>query len=263
MPARNSSNGVGFSVLRQECIGQKFHMQLRCVSAGNVFSLRLLYDRGYFSPTAAERVGRCLSTLIKSAAQKPASAIADLDMMSDAERQQVVAEFNRTAADYPRDKALHYLFEEQAAKAADQAALRFGETVLTYAELNARANQLAHRLRKDDVRQDVAVGLCLDRSAEMIIALLGIMKAGGAYVPLIPDNLHLGLDGRSQGSSGKPRQSRELRVLHRAKAKRGYRETELCHSFYAGRGLGQYLDIPFADFRRLLARHRLRDGNGG
>ena len=188
MPARNSAKNLWLSVLKQESSSQRFRMQLRCVVTTGACALELHYDPQYFSRSAVELVAGCLAVLVKSAAQKPNSPIADLEIMGDAERQQVVSEFNRTAADYPRDKCIHYLFEEQAAKVPERPALRFGETALTYAELNARANQLAHLLRKNGVKQDSAVGLCLDRSAEMIVALLGILKAGGAYVPLIPDN---------------------------------------------------------------------------
>lgn len=188
LPARHSSRGVWFSVLRQDSSSGGFHIQLRCMAAASGWTLQLLYNPRYFSRSAAERVAACLSVLIKSAAQNPASSVADLEMITETERQQVVVEFNRTAADYPREKAVHYLFEEQAAKVRNQPALRFGETVLTYAELNGRANQLAHLLRRNGVKPDGVVGLCLDRSAEMVIALLGILKAGAAYLPLIPDN---------------------------------------------------------------------------
>jgi amino acid adenylation domain-containing protein len=188
LPARHSSRGVWFSVVRQESKGGGFHIQLRCVSAASGWSLQLVYDPQYFSRSAAERVAKCLSVLIESAVQKPSSSIVDLEMINEAERQQVVVEFNRTAAEYPRDKAVHYLFEEQVARVPNQPALRFGETVLSYAELNGRANQVAHLLRRNGIKADAVVGLCLDRSAEMIIALLGILKAGAAYLPLIPDN---------------------------------------------------------------------------
>lgn len=188
LPTRRSAKNVSFSVLKQESNSHRFRMQLRCMMTGGSCALELNYDPQYFSRSAVELMSRALAVLIRSAAQKPAASIAELAILGDAEQRQVVSDFNRTTADYPRDQAIHYLFEEQAAKAPNQPALRFGENSLTYAELNARANQLAHLLRKHGVKQDVAVGLCLERSAEMIVALLGILKAGGAYVPLIPDN---------------------------------------------------------------------------
>ncbi len=187
-PASMTANGVSFAVTNEAADTQRFRMQLRCITSGNSATLELRYDPAYFSRSAAERVATTLSALIRSAAKNPDAAIADLDILTDAERQQVVAEFNQTAAEFRREQCVHYLFEQQAQSAPNQPALRFGETSLTYAELNKRANQLAHALRSCGVKQDVAVGLCLDRSAEMIVALLGIIKAGGAYVPLVPDN---------------------------------------------------------------------------
>jgi amino acid adenylation domain-containing protein len=188
LPAKHSARNLSFSILRQESSSQRFRMQLRCVTRSGTSTLDLRYDPKYFSRFAAELVARSLTELMNSAAQRPGVAIADLAIMSNAERQHVVSEFNRTAADFSRDKCIHYLFEEQVAKTPNQPALRFGETFLTYAELNTRANQLAHLLRASGVKEDTAVGLCLDRSVEMIVALLGILKAGGAYLPLIPDN---------------------------------------------------------------------------
>src|SRR5262249_21239015 len=92
-----------------------------------------------------------------------------------------------TRADYPRDRGPHQLFEEQAARTPDRPAVVFGDQRLTYAELNARANQLARHLKGLGVGPDVPVGLCAERSLEMVVGLLGILKAGGAYVPLDPD----------------------------------------------------------------------------
>ncbi|MEP6644891.1 MAG: AMP-binding protein, partial [Acidobacteriaceae bacterium] len=188
VPSKYQAGGLSFSLLEQESASQRYRMQLRCVRNGAVSALEIRYDPKYFSRSATEHIGECLSVLMKSAAQDPTSAIADLAIIRDAERQKVLQEFNRTITDFPNAQCIHYIFEAQAARVPDQPALRFGETFLTYTELNVRSNQLAHMLRRNGVKADVAVGLCLDRSADMIVALLGIMKAGGAYVPLIPDN---------------------------------------------------------------------------
>jgi amino acid adenylation domain-containing protein len=188
LPSKYSANGVVFSVLTQATLNQQFRMQLHCVLAEGVCTAELRYDPQFFSRAAAEHIARYFAELARSAANNPNSAIETLEMVSDRELRRVVADFNQTTADYPREKCVHYLFEEQERKNPQQPALRFGETCLTYAELNSRANQLAHVLRKRLVKADVAVGLCLERSAEMIVAVLGILKAGGAYVPLIPDN---------------------------------------------------------------------------
>jgi amino acid adenylation domain-containing protein len=188
VPSKQSANGVTFAVLKQDAVNRRFRMQLHCVLANRTCTAELRYDPQFFSRAAAERIAGYFAGLVKSAANNPNSAIVALEIMSGRELGQVVARFNQTTADYPREKCIHYLFEEQAQKNPQQPALRFGEACFTYAELNSRANQLAHMLRKHAVKADVAVGLCVERSAEMIVAMLGILKAGGAYVPLIPDN---------------------------------------------------------------------------
>ncbi len=96
-------------------------------------------------------------------------------------------EWNQTGRDYPRDKCLHELFEAQVEKSPGAVAVVFEGKKLTYRELNKRANQLAHHLRKLAVGPDTLVGIFVERSLEMVIGLLGILKAGGAYVPLDPD----------------------------------------------------------------------------
>ncbi|RJX78511.1 AMP-binding protein, partial [Pseudomonas sp. LS-2] len=113
--------------------------------------------------------------------------VAELPMLAGHETQQVLHDWNRSQADYPADACIQQLIEEQAARTPDSVALVFADTQLTYAELNARANQWAHRLIELGVGPDGLVGVSLDRSLEMVIGLLAVLKAGGAYVPLDPD----------------------------------------------------------------------------
>ena len=108
-------------------------------------------------------------------------------MISQAEREQLLFGFNDTAADYPSDKTIVDLFSEQAQKTPDSIAVVFGDEQLTYRQLDARSNQLGHLLRSNGIREDSLVAICLERSLEMIIGILGILKAGGAYVPIDPD----------------------------------------------------------------------------
>ncbi len=96
-------------------------------------------------------------------------------------------DWNQTAADYPRDRCIHQLFEAQAERTPDLPALRYEDECLTYQQLNEQANQLAHYLRSKGVQPDSLVGLCVDRSTAMMVAVLAILKAGGAYVPLSAD----------------------------------------------------------------------------
>lgn len=115
----------------------------------------------------------------------PDQSLSGLRMLREAERQQVLVDWNDTAVAYPaKDLCLHQLIEEQAGRTPDQMALVFEQQRLTYGELNRRADQLAHHLRKLEVGPDVRVGLFVDRSLEMVVGILGILKAGGAYVPI-------------------------------------------------------------------------------
>ena len=116
----------------------------------------------------------------------PDARIGDLPLLSEAERHRVLVEWNDTAAEYPRDKCLHELFAEQAARVPDAVAVVYEESELSYGELEQRSNQLAHYLRGLGVGPEVMVGLCVERSLEMVVGLLGILKAGGAYLPLDP-----------------------------------------------------------------------------
>jgi amino acid adenylation domain-containing protein len=108
-------------------------------------------------------------------------------LLTEAERHQLLEEWNDTAADYPGDKCIHELFEEQVERTPEAIALVFEDQELTYRELNAKANQLANYLRKQGVGNEVMVGICVERSPEMVAGILGILKAGGAYVPLDPN----------------------------------------------------------------------------
>src|SRR5919109_109848 len=103
-----------------------------------------------------------------------------------AERHQLLVEWNEAQTDTPVDKCIHHLFEEQVERFPDNIAAVFGDEQLTYRELNQRANQLAHHLQTLGVGPEVLVGLCVERSLEMIVGLLGVLKAGGAYIPLDP-----------------------------------------------------------------------------
>ena len=157
---------------------------------GNQLGLRLFYDAQKFSPTKVERMLRHLSALLENLANalmiQPEQALGNISLLSATERQQVVVDWNDTAVDYPKTLRLHDLFEAQVEQTPDAVAIQFKDQSLTYAELNQRANQLAHHLQKLGVRPEICVGICIERSLEMIVGLLAILKAGGAYVPLDP-----------------------------------------------------------------------------
>jgi amino acid adenylation domain-containing protein len=125
-------------------------------------------------------------SLLEGVVANPDQPIATLPLLTEAERHQLLVEWNATRADYPEDKCIHELFEAQVEKTPDAIAVVFEEQHLTYRELNQKANQLARYLRKFGVGPEVLVGLCVKRSLEMLIGVLGVLKAGGAYVPLDP-----------------------------------------------------------------------------
>ncbi|PYS74748.1 MAG: non-ribosomal peptide synthetase [Acidobacteria bacterium] len=137
----------------------------------------------------AETIARMMThfqNLLEGIAGNPEQRISELPLLSEAERRQLLVEWNDTRTDYPSKQSIQELFEEQVAIAPDAAALVWNDEKFTYRELNARANQLAHYLRAHRIEPDTRVAVCLERSPELIVALLGILKAGGAYVPLDP-----------------------------------------------------------------------------
>jgi amino acid adenylation domain-containing protein len=125
--------------------------------------------------------------LLEGIVADPDQRIGLLPLLTQAERQQILVEWNTTEADYPKDACIHELFEKQAALSPEAIAVTFEDQDLTYRELNLQANQLAHYLGRHGVGPDVLVGICMGRSLKMVIGILGILKAGGAYLPLNPD----------------------------------------------------------------------------
>lgn len=144
------------------------------------------YNTDLFDRTTVERMAGHLQILLEGIVQDPQQRIGNLPLLTTAERHQLLAEWNNTHGPYTQDTCLHELFEQQAERNPETIALVFEDTQLTYAELNARANQLAHYLRELHVGPEVYVGIYVERSLEMVIGLLATLKAGGAYVPLDP-----------------------------------------------------------------------------
>ncbi|WP_218936580.1 non-ribosomal peptide synthetase [Bacillus cereus] len=119
--------------------------------------------------------------------EKPEIQLNKLELVSDTEKEQILVTFNDVTADYPREKTIHQLFEEQVERTPDHLAVVFEDQQLTYRELNERANQLARTLRAEGIKENQLIGIMLERSIEMIVGMLGILKAGGAYVPVDPE----------------------------------------------------------------------------
>ena len=144
------------------------------------------YNTDLFESSTIERMSRHFQTLLEAIAANPQQRVWELPLLRKAERHQLLVEWNDTQIDYARDKCIHQIFEAQVAKTPDAIAVVFEDRQLTYNELNRRANQLAHYLTSLGVKPETLVGICVERSVEMVTALLGILKAGGAYVPLDP-----------------------------------------------------------------------------
>src|SRR5690606_6020211 len=146
----------------------------------------LEYNTNLFAPQTIERMARHITTLLEAVAEAPDTRITELPLLTEAERRQILVEWNDTAAPYDRERCLHESFEALAAQHPDAGAVVCGEEVLTFGELNRRANQLARHLRARGAGPEKLVGLTVERSAEMVVALFGILKAGAAYLALGP-----------------------------------------------------------------------------
>jgi amino acid adenylation domain-containing protein len=147
---------------------------------------RFEYSTDLFDAATIARMVGHWRTLLEGIVADPERRLSELPLLTEAERHQLLVEWNATQMEYPIDKCIHQLFEVQVERTPDALAVVFEDTHLTYWELNQQANQLAHHLQKLGVGPEVLVGLCIDRSLEMVVGILGILKAGGAYVPLDP-----------------------------------------------------------------------------
>ena len=144
------------------------------------------FDADLFDPGTMARFAGYFVTLLGGMAEDEAQPVSRLPLLSTSQRRQLLVEFNDTRVDYPCDWLIQQLFESQAAKEQGATALVYNEQRLSYGELNRRANQVAHQLIALGVRPDQRVAICVERSPELVVGLLGILKAGGAYVPLDP-----------------------------------------------------------------------------
>ncbi len=146
----------------------------------------LVYNRAYYHDATISRWAGHYTHLLAEVLRCPDTPIADLEVLTEEEKSQLLYEFNDTAAGYPENKTIHLLFEEQAARVPGHIAVRFEDNTLTYSELNRQANQWARLLRSRGVAPDVIVGVMLEPSPGMVVALLAVLKAGGAYLPIDP-----------------------------------------------------------------------------
>ena len=182
--------GVRASQIGAFQIGTHAHNHYPCavsVTPGDEITLAIGFDASRFARDAITRVLAQFEHALCELAADPARQIADLPAMSRADEQQVLIDWNATARPFSNDRCLHHLIEAQVERTPDAVALMSGTMEVTYRDLNARANRVAHRLRALGVRPDAPVAVSLTRSVDLVVALLGVLKADGAYVPLDPD----------------------------------------------------------------------------
>jgi amino acid adenylation domain-containing protein len=185
-PGEASAGGISFRTLKLYACTERFKLWLACSISADALQLDFNYDTAVFDGEGVGRIARQFVSLLRSATAEPESAAGGLPILDVAERRRILYDWNATATDYPQDACWHELFEAQVARTPQALALVAGHESLTYDELNRRANMLAHYLRELGVGAETRVALCAERSAEMIVGLLGVLKAGGAYVPLDP-----------------------------------------------------------------------------
>ena len=183
-PEAQQCGQARFSVSRQYVCTERFKLRLSCVLADGRLKFDLHYDPSVYPVSAIELLAERFASLLQNVTADAETKISELEVIGANERRRLLVDWNSTTANFERDACLHQLFETQAARTPEATALIYADTELSFRELNERSNQLAHYLRGIGVGPESRVGLCMERSPEMLVALLAILKAGGAYVPL-------------------------------------------------------------------------------
>lgn len=176
--------GIRINSLRHDVCDERYTIKLDARQRGSQLELVFRFDGGRIDRQSIALWASNFLVLLRAAAADPAKATHRLSFLAEAGREKLLVSWNHTVSDFPRTRCIHQLFEVQAARTPEAPAVRFQNDCLTYQELNARANRLAHHLRSKGVGADSLVGLCVERSIDVMVALLAILKAGGAYVPL-------------------------------------------------------------------------------
>ena len=164
----------------------KFDLSLEVIPENDILNLSFEYATALFNKQFIEDLSKHYSNILTSCLDNLNIKISNICILSEAEKNKILYDFNNTKTDYPKDKTIAELFEEQAKKTPNNVAVVFGMQKLTYKELNERANSLAYYLRKNGIETNDLVGIMVNRSLEMIIGMLAVLKAGGAYIPIDP-----------------------------------------------------------------------------
>ncbi|HXM48657.1 MAG TPA: amino acid adenylation domain-containing protein, partial [Pyrinomonadaceae bacterium] len=175
-----------FRILKRAALSDRFRVQLSCVHTDDSLAAEFHYDESLLSTQDINRLAGEFLVVLTSVIEDRNALLDCLNILNETERHQLLVEWNSTRTEERPDRCAHQLFEEQVRRRPESIAIIFEDDQLTYRELDARANQLAGYLRNQGVGPERTVGICLERSLDMIVALLGILKAGGAYLPLEP-----------------------------------------------------------------------------
>jgi amino acid adenylation domain-containing protein len=178
--------GLTVSQVQVDNVVANFDLTLDAIERNDQLECLFESNADLFDDDRITRLLGHFQNLLEGIVAKPQTRLSDLPLLSESERHQLLVEWNDTRSDYPAQSSVQALFEEQARAMPEATALMFGDETVSYAELNRRANQMAHYLMVQGVRAESRVGICLERSPALIIGVLGILKAGGAYVPLDP-----------------------------------------------------------------------------
>ncbi|SFX73500.1 Non-ribosomal peptide synthetase component F, partial [Thermoactinomyces sp. DSM 45891] len=165
---------------------QDFAVHIENLTDTDSMFVHIDYRNELFSKEEISRFFHTMLALLESAVENPYQKVSEIEILSEEEKRKSLVEFNQPKFDFPPQITIHELFEQQVMLHPDAIAVVYEKEQLTYRELNARANQLAHYLQKQGVGPESLVGLCVERSLAMMVGILGILKAGGAYVPLDP-----------------------------------------------------------------------------
>ncbi|MBO5383868.1 MAG: AMP-binding protein, partial [Ruminococcus sp.] len=179
-------SGLSMEYIENISVSAMFDLTFEIFSTGNQYKIQLEYCTDLFKKDTAERIVRHYAYILKQLIEAPDKKLGAIEMVTDDERCSILGAFNETALDYPKNKTITELFEEQVNLHPDKKALIFRNENLTYAEFNSKINCLAHYLRTLGIMKDDFVALIADRSIEMAVGIYGIVKSGGAYVPIDP-----------------------------------------------------------------------------
>ena len=164
----------------------QFDLDLEMQDDGKSLTGVFKYNTDLFNESTITLMANHFQSLLKAVVINPQQPVGQLPLLTDAERHQLLVKWNDTAREYPQDKCIHQLFESQVEQNPDAVAVVFADRQLTYQQLNRQANQLARYLKTLEVKPETLVGICVERSVEMVVAILGVLKAGGAYLSLDP-----------------------------------------------------------------------------